>query len=218
MASYPPQGYQDPAQYGQEIAQQYDGTPQPAYDQQAATPPVPGAAPAKKKRAYAGQAFDFGAGANAGQPPAAGAVPGVQPAAYGYPQQPQQAVPQPQMGYPQPAYGDVTAQAPQAAYAQPGYGAPTGYQPPEPAYPAQGATSMLQGGVAGVTQQFAQMGMGQQPQQQQQQQQPAQPAQAAQRLNPLVPVDISVQGQPFHVADLDLPPPPVILPPNVRLE
>ena len=71
---------------------------------------------------------------------------------------------------------------------------------------------MMQGAVAGVTQQFGQMGMNQQPQ-------PAsaaqQPAAAAQRLNPLQPVDISGQGAPFHVADLDLPPPPIILPPNV---
>jgi protein transport protein SEC24 len=68
---------------------------------------------------------------------------------------------------------------------------------------------MLQG-VQGVTQQFAQMGMGGQPAQ------PAQPPGGAQlRLNPLQPVDISLQGQPFHVADLDQPPPPIILPANV---
>lgn len=64
-----------------------------------------------------------------------------------------------------------------------------------------------------MTQAFGQMGFGGQ-------QQPAPQAQAAapaaQRLNPLQPVDISMQGQPFHVADLDLPPPTIILPPNVR--
>ena len=67
-----------------------------------------------------------------------------------------------------------------------------------------------------MTQQFAQMGMAPQ-QQQQPAQAPQQAAPAAQRLNPLQPVDISVQGAPFHVSDLDLPPPPIILPPNVRL-
>jgi hypothetical protein len=62
-----------------------------------------------------------------------------------------------------------------------------------------------------VTQQFSQMGMGGQPSQQPQSSVP----QAAQRLNPLIPTDISMQGQPFHVSDLDQPPPPIILPPNV---
>lgn len=63
-----------------------------------------------------------------------------------------------------------------------------------------------------MTQQFQQMGVGGQPQM------PPQPQQQAgvqMRLNPLQPVDISVQGQPFHVTDLDQAPPPIILPPNV---
>jgi len=64
-----------------------------------------------------------------------------------------------------------------------------------------------------VTQQFSQMGMG--GAQSQPAQQPQQPA-TQMRLNPLQPVDISMQGQPFHVAELDQPPPPIILPPNVR--
>jgi protein transport protein SEC24 len=38
------------------------------------------------------------------------------------------------------------------------------------------------------------------------------------RLNPLQPVDISLQGQPFHVSDLDQPPPQIILPLNVSRE
>lgn len=64
-----------------------------------------------------------------------------------------------------------------------------------------------------MTQQFGQMGVGGQ--------QPVQPPQPPQgqgvplRLNPLQPVDISLQGQPFHVSDLDQAPPPIILPPNV---
>lgn len=202
---YPPQGYQD------EGAQPYDGTPQPAYDQQAGATGAAG----KKKRAYAGQAFEFGTGANVAgaaqqQPPPGGAYAGgAQPAAYGYPQQQQQQ----QMGYQQPAYGEQPAQPVQPAYAQPAYGA-AAYQPPEPSYPAQ-AGSMLQGGVGAMTQQFGNMGMGGAQQPQVQPQQPAQGAPAVQRLNPLQPVDISAQGQPFNVADLDLPPPSIVLPPNV---
>jgi protein transport protein SEC24 len=47
--------------------------------------------------------------------------------------------------------------------------------------------------------------------------QPQQPQQQGvqMRLNPLQPVDVSMQGQPFHVSDLDQAPPPIILPPNV---
>ncbi|KAH0252578.1 hypothetical protein KCU71_g22913, partial [Aureobasidium melanogenum] len=174
------------------------GYSQEEYDQsQSGTPvPAPSQAPARKKRAYAGQAFEFGAGANAGAPatqtpPPAAAYGAAQPAAgYGYGAPVQQPA-----GYPDPQQ--------QAAAA---YGAPAaGYQPPD----AYGAAP---GGVPGMTQQFAQMGMA--PQQQQPAQAPQQPAPVAQRLNPLQPVDISVQGAPFHVSDLDLPPPPIILPPN----
>ncbi|KAG9761241.1 hypothetical protein E4T50_01171 [Aureobasidium sp. EXF-12298] len=181
-----PQGY--PAQ----------GYSQEEYDQsQSGTPvPAPSQAPARKKRAYAGQAFEFGAGANAGAPatqtpPPAAAYGAAQPAAgYGYGAPVQQPA-----GYPDPQQQSAAA-----------YGAPAaGYQPPD----AYGAAP---GGVPGMTQQFAQMGMA--PQQQQPAQAPQQPAPVAQRLNPLQPVDISVQGAPFHVSDLDLPPPPIILPPN----
>jgi protein transport protein SEC24 len=61
-----------------------------------------------------------------------------------------------------------------------------------------------------MTQQFGQMGMGAQPPQ------PLPPQQQGvqMRLNPLQPVDISAQGAPFHVSDLDQPPPPIILPAN----
>lgn len=197
---YPPQGYQDQTQYAQGEAQQFDGTQTPAA-------PAPGAA--KKKRAYAGQAFDYGAGANTGA--AAGAAPstpayGAATPAYGFPgQQPgQQAFQQP-AGYQAPAYGQPQAAQPaaQQAYGQPQqYDAPQGgYQPP------------AQGGVAGMTQQFGQMGMGAQ-QQQPPQQPAAAPGTGMARLNPLQPVDITMQGQPFHVSDLDLLPPPLILPPN----
>ena len=201
-------GAADPegAQYGQNGG----------YDQQQQAAP---AAAGKKKRAYAGQAYEFGAGANAGaggQPPAGGQYPGSPaPAAagYGYPGQQQQ----PSYGMPQqPQYGDPNMQTPgaQPVYGQPQYGAPQGgYEPPQQSYPAQqGATGMLQQGVQGMTQQFSQMGMGGAPQPQQPQQPPA----MAMRLNPLQPIDISMQGQPFHVSDLDQAPPAIVLPPNVR--
>lgn len=211
MAS-PQQPYQDdgPGPEGGQYDQ--DG----AYDQ----PQQPAAAPAaggkKKRDRYAGQAYEFGAGANAGLggQQAAGGQPVGSPApaaGYGYPggqQQPSYGMPQ------QPQYGDPNAQTPgaQPGYSQPQYGAPQGgYEPPQQSYPAQGATNVLQQGVQGVTQQFSQMGVGGTPQPQQGQQPPA----AQMRLNPLQPVDISMQGQPFHVTDLDQPPPPIILPPNV---
>lgn len=67
-----------------------------------------------------------------------------------------------------------------------------------------------------MTQQFSQMGMGGQPAPQQPQ--PPQQPGVQLRLNPLQPVDISMQGQPlFDVRELDQPPPPIILPPNVSL-
>lgn len=191
--------YQDGQQYGQ---QEQDG----AYQQQAATPAP--AAGGKKKRAYAGQAFDFGSGANAGQ--AAAAAPGTAPAqgAFGYPAQQQPAYGMPQQpAYGQPGYVDPAAAQQPAAYGQPAYGQPMGYEAPQTGYPQQPVAP----GVQGVTQQFSQMGMGGQGATPQPQQVP----QAAQRLNPLIPTDISMQGQPFHVSDLDQPPPPIVLPPNV---
>ncbi|KAI6926781.1 Protein transport protein [Hortaea werneckii] len=183
-----------------------------AYGEPQQTGPAP-AAGGKKKRAYAGQAYEFGAGANAamgGAPPAGAPYagsPAPAAAAYGYPAQ------QPAYGMPQqPMYGDPAMQAPgaQPPYAQPAYGAPqAGYEPAQPAYQPQGAPNMLQQGVQGVTQQFSQMGMGGTPQPQ-----AAQQPQTQMRLNPLQPVDVSMQGQPFHVGDLDQSPPPIILPPN----
>ena len=189
---------------------QYDGAHEPPQSptQGSAAP----AAGAKKKRAYAGQAYEFGAGANAalgGQPPAGAGYPGSPPPAvggYGFPGQPaqQQQPQQPSYGIPQqPQYNDPNAQTPaaQPGYVPPQYGAPqAGYEPPQQAgYQPPGP------GVQGVQQQFQQMSIGGQPQSQAQQM----------RLNPLQPVDIGPQGQPFHVTDLDQPPPPIILPPNV---
>jgi protein transport protein SEC24 len=87
----------------------------------------------RKKRAYAGQAYEFGAGANAGltgQQPGGGAYEG------GFNQQAHEA------GYPQGGYQQAAAAPAQT----PGIGHQAvagagGYQPPAPAYPVQ------QGGV-----------------------------------------------------------------------
>ena len=194
-----------------------DGQPDPeggqegAYDQTEQATPAP-AAGGKKKRAYAGQAYEFGAGANVaqgGQQPAGAQYPGSpsQVGGYGYPGPQQSQQPQPSYGMPQqPQYGDpaVQNQAAQPAYGQPQYGAPQGgYEPPQATYQPPGQPQ----GVQGATQQFQQMSIGGGPS--------AQAAAQQMRLNPLQPVDISMQGQPFHVTDLDQPPPPIILPPNV---
>ncbi|KAJ6051037.1 hypothetical protein N7460_001571, partial [Penicillium canescens] len=138
----------------------------------------------KKKRAYAGEAFDFGSGANAalgGQPTAGGAY-------AAYPQQPQAA------GYQQPVYGADPSQMQAAA---PAYGAP--------AVPD----------VSQMTQQFGAMGMVEP-----HHMPPPQPvAQAPMRpqvqLNQLYPTDL--RSQPFNVAELDYPPPPIILPPGTSV-
>jgi protein transport protein SEC24 len=68
-----------------------------------------------------------------------------------------------------------------------------------------------------ATQGFQQMSIGGGPAPGQVHQPAPQPhqQQPQMRLNPLQPVDISMQGQPFHVTDLDQPPPAIILPPNV---
>ncbi|KAJ5679775.1 hypothetical protein N7462_008019 [Penicillium macrosclerotiorum] len=103
QGGYPPQeGYAQPGY----------GSPDPAQQSPVAAQGAPApAAAGRKKRTYAGEAFEFGSGANAalgGQPTAGGA--------YGaYPQQPQAA------GYQQPAYGvDPNQMQPAAA----------GYAPP----------------------------------------------------------------------------------------
>lgn len=179
------------------------------YEQSQQAAPAPPATHGKKKRAYAGQAYEFGTGANAalgGQQSGGVGYPGSPPpAAGGYNSFPG-AQPQPSYGMPQqPQYGDPNLQTPgiQPVYGQPAYGIQPGYEPPQQGYQAPG--------VQGVSQQFSQMNIGAGPQSQQ----PQQPAMQM-RLNPLQPVDISPQGQPFHVTDLDQPPPPIILPPNVR--
>lgn len=199
--------------YGQYPQQQYGqqaGYPEPAaadYDNPAGSPPPSATAPQaadhgkKKKRAYAAGAFDVGSGANAavgGQQQGGGQFGAPQPVAPGYGGYPAQEQPQASpYGAPQP-YGSPVPAA--------GAG---GYQAPEPYYPTSGAPA-APGGVSGLTQGMAGMQLGGAAQ-------PAQPAAAQPRpgpLNQLYPTDLL--NQPFNVSELDLPPPPIILPPNVR--
>ncbi|MCJ1423909.1 COPII subunit [Sticta canariensis] len=194
--------------YGEQ--EQYEANQQPDYEQNptAAQNTVSSAA-GRRKRHYAGQAYDFGAGANSalgGQQPGAVPNPGPYPLPPGasngpYGQQAQQA------GYHQPAYGAGPASPPAVGVA-PGYGQPPpgvgGYQPPDPGYPSQGPTPM-QPGVGGITQGMDNMGIGGQ------RQHPSQQLQRPQ-LNQLYPTDLL--NQPLNVSELDLPPPPIILPPN----
>ena len=198
---YPPQDqYEQPDQQGFE-AQNTEPGPAPAGPEHGK----------KKKRGYATQAFEFGAGSNvgAGGPMQGGptqpyGMPPIQPApAYGgYPAQDQQAV---GAGYPSPQPYGIQQPAGPAA---PGVG---GYQAPEPYYPpAAGSPVVPQGpgGVGGITQGMSQMqvGGGPAPMPINQQARPM-------PLNQLYPTDLL--SQPLNVAELDLPPPAIILPPNV---
>ncbi|GKT82792.1 protein transporter SEC24 [Colletotrichum tofieldiae] len=67
-------------------------------------------------------------------------------------------------------------------------------------------------GVAGLNQQMAGMNLGGNPQQPP----PGQPAGTRpMALNQLYPTDL--MNQPFNVSELDLPPPPIVLPPNTSV-
>ncbi|KIW89205.1 protein transporter sec24 [Cladophialophora bantiana CBS 173.52] len=200
---YPQQGVPVQESYGQQPPQPLAGQNYESYETNAPPGVQPGPAPGpahggRKKRAYAGQAYEFGAGANAalgGQQQAGGAYSGysVQQDAAGYPQGGYQQNPAAVQQNATPLY---PGQEPAAALG--------GYQPPTPPYPAPG-------GVAGMTQQFGEMDISQKP--------PVaaapQQAQRAPVLNQLYPTDLS--NQPFNVAELDFPPPPVILPPNTSV-
>ena len=197
---YPQQSPPPPGDgYSHEAPQGYENLEQAP----PGVPPPPAQGPAgaagRKKRAYAGQAYEFGAGANAalgGQQQ--GGAPSPGPGYGGFSSQ------QDAAGYPQGGYGQNPAAVQQGSvpmYGGQDAGAVGGYQPPAPAYPAQ-----VQPNVAGMTQQFGQMDMAQKPQQ-------PQAAARAPVLNQLYPTDLS--NQPFNVAELDYPPPPAVLPPNV---
>lgn len=209
MSAPPNDGYgqQPDAQYGQQDQQPYD-------DQAAQHAQQDAAQGKKKKRGYAAQAFEVGTGANAGaggqlQAGAQqyGAPPAQTAAAYGaYAQADPQQPPGAGYQYSQ-TYGSQQPAAPQ----QPAYG---GYQAPhDQGYPGPGAQpaagAPVASGVAGITQGVGAMQVGGQATQQQQSAQAARPA----LLNQLYPSDLL--NQPFNVAELDLPPPPINLPPNV---
>ncbi|KAI9800220.1 MAG: COPII subunit [Sarcosagium campestre] len=212
---FPPQGYPSNDQQPQGV---YGTNPSPAQG----TSPAPPAGPAlggKKKRPYAAQAYEYGAGANSalgGQQPGGvpyvgapgGAPAGLAQYPQQQPQQPgyQQPASQPQ-SYPQQPYGvdPSVSGATGAAYGQPQVGGVGGYQPPDQGYPGGGVTGAVGGGVGGITGQFGQMGIAGQ-------QAPLQQAQQTVPLNQLYPTDL--MNQPFNVSELDLPPPPIILPPN----
>jgi protein transport protein SEC24 len=100
-------------------------------------------------------------------------------------------------GYQQPAQGYPIQQPVQPQ--QPAYG---GYPAPDQGYAAPPAAAP---GVGGITQGMGQMNIGAQPQQQ------GQAPRAA--MNQLYPTDLL--NQPFNATELDLPPPPITLPPNV---
>lgn len=193
---------------------QYSGQPeqleQPAQDGTAQD--AAAAAPSKKKkRGYAAQAFEVGSGANSavgGQIQGGGQQYGMpapqQPAAYGNYPQPE---PQPQA----PGSGYQYPQAPIQPQQPAPYG---GYQAPDQGY-ANTAPQSGGPGVTGITQGMGGMQLGGQPQQQYQQPGPAaaqQPARVG-PLNQLYPTDLI--NNPFSVSELDLPPPPIVLPPNV---
>ena len=164
--------------------------------------PAPSAA-GRKKRHYAGQAYEFGGGPNAalgGQQPGGGAYPPPQGANYpAYGQQPQQT---PQI----PPYGSgptSPAVSGTPAFGQQ-HGAIGGYQPPEAGYPAPGASP--QPGVGGLNADMGKLSLSSQG--------PNQP-QGKLPMNQLYPTDLLNTN--LNVEELDLPPPPIILPPNVFL-
>jgi len=201
---------------GQYPQDQYGQQEQPGFGaaQQAGQPEQETAGGKKKKRGYAAQAYDFG-GANAalgGQQQGGGQFQAAQTPAYGgggYGQQPEQQ-PLAQQGAPQ--YGTpVTPGFPPAGgYGQPQqqpqqqYGGGVGYQAPDAGYPGPGAPNA--GGVAGITQGVKDMGVGGP-------QLAMAPGSRPAVLNQLYPTDLI--NQPFNVAELDLPPPPIVLPANV---
>ena len=210
MAQQP--GYPGP-DYNQPSAEQYEAGIQPGFQDQPVEEVAPAVAPTaggRKKRAYAGQAYDFGAGANSasgGQYQGSGSISGSQPGGYGgYESQAQtQPLGFQQAGY-GPEYGAPQSQARPASYGQPPP-AVGGYQAPDAGYPGPGVPPP-QDGMGGITQGMGNMGIGGQIQ-------PGPAAPKRQVLNQLHPTDLL--NQPFHVSELDLPPPPIILPPNVRI-
>lgn len=207
----PQPGYPQPGhdQYSQETydASQHE-VPENASPAQGSAPVQ--SAGGRKKRHYAGQAYEFGAGPNSGlggQQQSGGAYPGPPGAAPtgGYGQQGQPPI------QPGVAYGSGQA-SPAFAAGAPGYGqhppAVGGYQPPEPGYPTHGAPQQ-QPGMGQITQGMGALAVGNQAQNS------APQMQGRPQMNPLYPTDLL--NQPMNVSELDLPPPPIILPPNTSV-
>ena len=202
---YPPNDRTRHEQYQQE---QFDPNQQEVSETGSSAqggPPAPTAG-GRRKRNYAGQAYDFGGGANSalgGQQQGGGAYPG-----------PHGMQPQPQPGYPGPVYGSNPASP--AMGGAPGYGHPPptvgGYQPPDPAYPTHGAPP-AQPGMAGITHgmsNLAMSGQGQNSPLAMQGQMQGRPA-----MNQLMPTDLL--NQHLDVSELSRPPPQINLPPNVSI-
>lgn len=208
----PHDGYPQADPYGQP---RYTDPQQPGFGNAVSPPPSAGEqqhfeAGKKKKRGYAAQAYDFGAGANSAlgnQPLAGGAFQPAQAPAYGgYAAQPEV---QPGYGAPSPYLAQGAPQPPVQSYSQSAALGLGGYVAPDTGYPSTGVPPA---GVGGITQGMGQMGLGG----------PgpatAQPQQASTRplvLNQLYPTDLL--NQPFNVAELELPPPHIVLPPNVSM-
>jgi len=171
------------------------GSPPPA---ETTAAPVGGK---KKGRAYAGQAYEFGGNVPPEGQPYPG--PGQQPQYGGFQAQPQQA-----QGYPQPAaqpgYGGYGQPE---AYGQPG--APAGYAPApmQTGYGSENsghAAAPPQQGMQNLAQGMGNMSVG------------GQPGQPRQVLNHLYPVDLINAPDRMDVLEINMPPPPIVLPPNVR--
>ncbi|TQS35598.1 hypothetical protein Golomagni_03976 [Golovinomyces magnicellulatus] len=195
----------------------------PEYAQEGFAAPAVGApeheAGKKKKRGYAAQAYEFGAGANSslggqfqgGNHP----QPSQGPTYGGYPAQPE-----PQIPYAAPYYGAQPVQTNDGAASISAYGGTTpyggvGYHPPNAGY--QSMTVPATADVTGITQGFGQMDLGSKggvpaPGIQQI---PGQVAARPTVLNQLSSTDLL--SQPFNVGELELPPPPIILPPNTSV-
>ena len=197
MAASPPQhphyGQFDQAQYSQE---QYPNGQQENDEQMFPSQGQPAPAPGgRKKRAYAGQAYEFGAGANSalgGQQVGGGIHPGPGGQYASYPQQPQQEqYQQPTYGHhQQPGYGmDPTMQVP--SYGQSTY-TDSGYQSSPPDYHSD---QKQPPSISTVTQGMGSLDVRHQ----------APPRKA----NQLYPMDLL--NQPFNVGELDLPPPPIMV-------
>lgn len=208
---YPPAGYPEQDPYGQQQPQQ-EGQPGFGAPPPEEQPQQHQAHGKKKKNRYAEQAFEFGMGGNAAIQQQQGVPPGAPDSTFipaGAP-----------TGNP---YGGYAAPAPTPSYSgnQPYTDNPTpashfgqsamaglgGYQAPD--MPAVDPLAYPAGpqGLGGITAGMGNMGLGGP-------QTVLGPGMAKLPMNQLYPTDLL--NQPFNVAELELPPPPIILPNNVR--